>query len=442
MNILFIIPEYYPHSGGGISTYYQNYIAALKPSCNKIKVIVGSGYAQSDNVYDLDGIEIAYLKPGLFATYLNKFTKLDLFPELKRNIAAAWAMYEQANHGEGFDIIECTDFALGFIPWVIDHHKPVITRMHGSTGQITLHEDDLTDPLQNDITRQTELLLLRYCDTLITHSTANQVAWEQLLSKPVAKIYPVINNIPANPVAFSSRNNYGLVTARIQKCKGAVELSKAVAMADEKVLPIRWYGRDTAHSDRRSTSVYLKEHFPDVWGKKILPQKALSLAEIEELQKNARFGVIASIFDMFNLSCVEFMCAGTPLICSEGAGSAELIEHGVNGFKYKADDIRGLADCLITICGMDEQAYNNMALAGISTIKNELSAEKLIAQNLAQYEKLIANFKPEKVNAFLNHIYLPSERQGGMQEILDKQTIKNLAKYLFKRIKDKFTSRP
>ena len=49
-------------------------------------------------------------------------------------------MYEQAGEGQDFDVIECADFGLGFIPWVINRHKPVITRFHGSSGQIHLHE--------------------------------------------------------------------------------------------------------------------------------------------------------------------------------------------------------------------------------------------------------------------------------------------------------------
>ena len=59
---MFILPEYYPHSGAGISTYYQHYIKAIKPYCNRIKVLVGSGYLQGGNSLSVDGVEIEFLE--------------------------------------------------------------------------------------------------------------------------------------------------------------------------------------------------------------------------------------------------------------------------------------------------------------------------------------------------------------------------------------------
>jgi len=137
---------------------------------------------KDNNDHIIDNIEVEYLRVDLYHKYLNKFSKFDLLPEFKKNIAAAWAMFDQANAGEGFDIIECTDYGLGFMPWVINHKKPVITRLHGSTGQIHLHETKIPDSLLIDLIRQTELLLLPVCDRLITHSNANQKFWRRWIS--------------------------------------------------------------------------------------------------------------------------------------------------------------------------------------------------------------------------------------------------------------------
>lgn len=435
MNILFILPEYYPHSGGGISTYYLQYIKALKPHCERIKVLMGSGYMFGEDKFMHEGIEVEYLKEKTYRKYLDQFSKFDLFPEFKRNIAAAWGMFEQANEGSGYDIIECTDFGLGFAPWVIRHNKPVITRFHGSTGQISFNEGD--DTLQNDFVRQTELLLLSLCDILISHSTANQLAWEALLQKNVHHILPVFEQEFTQPVPFANRKPYGAVTARIQVWKGPIQLCEAVENANNKPLPINWYGRDFSYGDQKSMAAYLKQNFADVWGKSIVPHKPLNVNEINQVQKNVHFGVVCSTWDMFNFTCIEFLAAGTPLVCSDGAGASELIRHGINGLKYKADDTNALADCLARMSEMDEESYNQMARAGMDTVKTVLSAEKIIPQNLRQYHMALDGFNPSVANDFLTRIYMPTDRQTTIAEVLDTQPLRPILKYALKRIRTK-----
>lgn len=441
MNILFILPEYYPHSGGGISTYYEHYIPALKSSCNKLKVIVGSGYVQGEDTYNVDGIEVEYLKPSLYSKYLPAFSRFDLLPEFRNNLAAAWAMYEQGEYGAGFDIIECTDFALGFIPWVIERKKPVITRLHGSSGQITFKENDLQNTLQNDFVRQTELLLLPQCNILISHSLANKQWWASLIAKEVAYIPPVYIASTSQPIPFSERDDHGVVTARIQVWKGPVQLCEAVSVLENVIKPIRWYGRDTSYHEQKSMVSYLEHTFPDVWNKMILPQKAVSNAEAKELQKKALFGLVSSTWDMFNFTCLEFMAAGTPVICSTGAGVSELISDGVNGFTYEGGNVNALAQCLKKVSGLGKEEYEEIAMSGLSTIRVELSAEKLIPQNLVQYEKAVAGFETTIANDFIRHMYSPSDHHTDISSTLDGQTVKNLAKYLVKRIRSKRSKR-
>ncbi|HVV54566.1 MAG TPA: glycosyltransferase family 4 protein [Mucilaginibacter sp.] len=433
MNILFILPEYYPHSGGGISTYYLQYIRSLKPYCGRIKVITGSGYIQSDEELEKDGIEIVYLKPAIYHKYLEKFSRFELFTGFRNDLAAAWAMYEQANEGKGFDIIECADFGLGFIPWVIRHNKPVVTRFHGSTGQITRHEGDLSTPLQNDFIRQTELLLLPLCDVLISHSAANQQAWKTLLAKKITHILPVFKSDTNEPVPYSERTASGVVTARIQVWKGPVQLCEALKHVNGPVLPIEWYGRDCSYENGKSMSAYLAAHYPDVWGKSVIPRVALGPDEVSKKQAHARFGLVCSAWDMFNFTCAEFLNAGTPVICSDGAGASELIRHGENGLIYPAYDTQKLADCLKEMSQMDESAYSKMAAAAKATTANELLAGKIIPKNLAQYSVAIDEFNPSAANDFLEHIYSPSDKAGSLADTLDSQPLKKLVKYLLKR---------
>lgn len=436
LKVLFILPEYYPHSRAGISTYYIHYIRAIKPLVAQIKVLVGSGYTQSDQSFDLDGIVVEYLNPELFSLYLEKFQKFELFPDFRKNVAAAWAMWHQANQGDGFDMIECTDFGLGFIPWLTNHDKPVVVRLHGSSGQIQMHEPHLKETLAGDLYRHTELNLLQRADHLITHSQTNKCFWENILGRSVQLIAPVFEQ-QKNSIGFDKKANYGIVTGRVQEWKGPDLLCKAVAELKDTDLEIRWYGRDTSFDSKKSKSEMLEENFPQTWGNKIQPQPPVEHEILKESQRHAKFAIIPSTWDMYNLAGLEYLDAGTVLICSDGAGVAEIIEDGINGFKYPKDDFVALAKCIHHVQNLQKADYERLVNAGKAIFQSKLSVDKLLRENLAIYLNAAANFHPNIANAFNAKLFVPSSEGSGIEEILDKQPMRKLVNYLFTRIKRK-----
>lgn len=437
MKILFILPEYYPHSGGGISTYYLELIPALKPYCTSIKVLVGSGYTQGTESFVKDGIEVSYLKPNLYKQYLQQFNKFSIFPELQRNLAAAWAMWEQAKN-EDFDLVECTDFGLGFIPWIINNNKPVVIKMHGSTGQISKHDYKPEEQLAADFIRQTELLFFFKCNLLQTYSKANQAFWQkQIPDKKVLHLYPVYTKTSAT-IPYSARTNFGLVTGRIQQWKGPKVLCDTAEILQTNMPEVHWYGRDMDYTKNgASMSQYLQKQYPQIWKVNIKPNAPLTNQEIYNLQAKAKFGLIPSTWDMFNFTCLEFLSAGTLTICADGAGSSELIENGINGFKYPAMDAQALADLLQKVVALKAKDYDKIAQCGKETISNLLSPEVLIPAHIEHYFYTIKTFKQTEVNDFLHSIYLPSSKKHTLDELLDLQPLSLLSKYNLKRIKRK-----
>lgn len=435
MKILFILPEYYPHSGGGISTYYQHYIDALKPHCDGIKVIVGSGYVQGTDKFTHNGVEVEYLEPALYKQQLEKFTRYNLLPEYRNNIAAAWAMWEQAAAGDGFDIIECTDFGLGFVPWIIHHKKPVIIRLHGSAGQIALHENDYEAGLTTDANMHTELALLPLCDSLLTHSQANRNFWLSVLPQAniahLKPIYHLSNTQP--PVPLQLRDNWGLVAARVQKWKGPEILCQAMRLLKTDI-KIKWHGRDTPFDKKLSTKQYLSKQYADIWGKHILHSPSVPNKEVLTLQQQTKFGIVPSLWDMFNFACLEFMAAGTPLICADGAGASELIEHGINGYKYAADTPIALANCIEMVVSLNEADHHKMGLAAQQTITNQLSASSLIPAYIDEYNRIKDTFTIKKSNVILNKLYLPSAPEDSLSDILNKQPLMLIMNYVKKRV--------
>lgn len=438
MKLLFILPEYYPHSGGGISTYYIQYIKKIAPFCEHVKVILGSGYFQGTSIVETENITTEDLNPELFTKYLNQFQHLKLSLDYHRNLAAAWAMWDQSKGGEGYNIIECTDFGLGYIPWLVHHNKPVITRLHGSYGQIELHQPELNDRLNGDLNRTTELIMLSQCDRLVTHSEQNCQFWKNLLSsKEINYILPVYEE-PRFSTAV--KEELGIVCARIQQWKGPEQLCEALKLIPNFNTSIYWFGRDTAYSSRISKSTYLKNKFPAIWGKKIIPQTPLANEKIKLKQASAKFAIIPSTWDMFNFTLLEYLSVGTLVICSDGAGSSSLIKHGINGFKYAKDDPKGLANCLETVAQLDNISYENLIKEGYNTMNTTLNSDSLVKLNLDLYQQTLLNFKPKLSNIYLDKLYKPVVNSS-MPEVLGSLPLKYLFNHIINRLKKKINPR-
>lgn len=437
LNILFILPEYYPHSGGGISTYYLQYIDFMRSHVAKIKVVVGSAYSQSSDRFLHHDIEVEYLKPELFQKYLEMFKKFDFIPQYKKAIASAWAMWEQVNAGEGFDLVECTDFGLGFVPWLIHHNIPVVTRLHGSSGQIELHERELQEILFGDQCRQTELSLLEKSDALVTHSQSNYTFWQDIFPhKKIDLISPVFKT-DATPAKFIQKENFAIVCSRIQEWKGPDILCRAVKAMAKPVL-IKWYGRNTMFKEGLSKSDQLLEKFPEVWNQTIIHQGQVSHHQLKDIQKTAKFAIIPSTWDMYNFTCLEYMSVGTPVICSEGAGVSSLIKNGINGFKYASNDPIALASCIEAVNNMDQRAYEKMTSEALKTVKSLMYID-IVKDNIKLMVQVIQKFEKIDPNVFNQALYLPSDKKYTIDIVLNQQPLGKLLKYISKRLKNKIT---
>jgi glycosyltransferase involved in cell wall biosynthesis len=435
LNILFILPEYYPHSGGGISTYYLQYIDFIRTHVAKIKVVVGSAYTQSLDQFIYHDIEVEYLKPELFQKYLEKFKKFDFIPHYKKAIASAWAMWEQVNAGAGFDLVECTDFGLGFIPWLVYHNIPVVTRLHGSSGQIELYEHELQEILFGDQCRQTELSLLQKSDALVTHSQSNFTFWQDIFPHKQINLISPLFKADFTPVNFIQKENFAIVCSRIQEWKGPDILCRAMKRIPKPTL-INWYGRDTMFTKSLSKSDQLLEKFPEVWNRLIVPHGQVSHHQLEAMQKKAKFAIIPSTWDMYNFTCLEYMSVGTPVICSEGAGVSSLIENGINGFKYAHNDHVALASCIVTVSNMDKEAYEKMTREAFKTVKSLMHID-IVNENIRLMLQVIQKFKKNAPNLFNQALYLPSDKKYSIDIVLNQQPLSKLLKYISKRLKNK-----
>lgn len=83
--------------------------------------------------------------------------------------------------------------------------------------------------------------------------------------------------------------------------------------------------------------------------------------ELQELVKNAKAVILPSEwYENGPYSGIEAISQGKVIIGSDMGGIPELIENGVNGYIFKAGDVKGLQRCVEKIVNTDSESYQKM----------------------------------------------------------------------------------
>lgn len=436
MKLLFILPEYVTTKGGGIGTFYRSLLPVLAAQGHEVRVIVGSGVTavSSPKVTHVDGVNVEMLDYALLEKYRAQFTRYSSTPGLQRFLAATWAIWEQAGQGEGYDLVEATDWGLLFLPWVIEKNIPVIVQLHGSMGQIDLHDPVLGEEVQGNLIRLFEKLGVAQATEVQANSQANAVFWQSQCGKDVIHIPPACAP-PSSHIAVE-RTSRGLVVGRVQRWKGPEVLCQALRLLSDRGPNIDWMGRDTIYGKKGfHTTQHLLETWPNIWGKKLVHIHQQPAKATAHLQGRAKFIVVPSLWDTFNFTCVEAMGAGTPVICSTGAGASELIEDGVNGFVFENGNASSLAEALERLQSLTDIKRHKLAVAGRNTVLNELNPATIAKQRLQAYEAVAHNASSSALPAddWLRQACAPSQSGSESLDFLDFLPLKAIAGYTWRR---------
>jgi len=434
MKILFVIPEYPPHSGGGIIAFYRHLIPELSHYGHQIRVLVGSSCTPNLPSYKENGVEIDFLDTNLVDTYVNKFDHYKAIPEFQRHLAASWAAWEQVNGGDGYDLVEVSDWGMLFVPWIVSTNSPpTIVQLHASIGQIDFYDPQLDSQLQGNLIRLLESNLLSNADELQTYSQSNAQAWKNITNRNVNYIPPALPIMPIIKPPVQSTN--GLVVGRVQYWKGVTILCEALRLLGNKAATIDWIGRDTAYRDSKSSmSAYLIENYSDIWQKKVNPLGTFSPEETRQLQASAKFIIVPSIWDVFNYTCVEGMAQGQVVLCSEGAGASGLIINAVNGLTFKANDAQSLANALETVMSWSPAKLEEVGNAAKETILKTLDPQLIAQKRIDAYENLLKRGKSEaRPNQWLIDAVSPQKKLDNPLAFLDRLPLRELISYTINR---------
>jgi hypothetical protein len=140
VKILFVLPEYgdFP---GGISTFYRHLLPALASRGHAVEALVTGQLHKAPPNGTVDGVVIRRLEDGAAECFLDRFNIYSAVPEVRGLLATAWAAWEQANQGDGFDVVETTDYGMLFVPWAVHQDRPpFVVQLHSSNGQLGLHD--------------------------------------------------------------------------------------------------------------------------------------------------------------------------------------------------------------------------------------------------------------------------------------------------------------
>jgi glycosyltransferase involved in cell wall biosynthesis len=391
MKLLYVLPEYVTNAGGGIITFYRHFLPLLAEQGHEVRVIVGSGVVaqRSRPPVVIDRVSVEMLDDDLLDRHHTRFARYSAMPGLRRFLAGAWAMREQAGNGEGFDLVEAADWGLLFLPWVVAHGPPVVVQLHGSMGQIELHDPVRGEEAQGSLVRMLECGGVSNAVGAQAYSHSNGDFWQRQSGRAVERILPAWK--PLRSIDDGGRRgSRGLVVGRVQRWKGPEVLCQALRLMGASAPSIDWVGRDTPYQRRDvKTTDYLRQTWPDVWGRAVSHLHQRSFEQTARMQSKAAFMIVPSLWDTFNFTCVEAMGAGTPVVCSTGAGASELIEDGVNGFMFENGSAESLVGALERMLSMGETARSNLVDAARQTVLHELEPAKICSLRLAAYERLM-----------------------------------------------------
>lgn len=403
--ILYVLPEFPPAFGGGISTVYGNLLPCLVKAGYYITVVLANLDQLDHPRYFWKGVEVQPLQSWSLARGLEIAEAWKFNSFLFCFLPSAWAAWIQGETLGSFDLIEVTDWALLFIPWLIQkRNQPIVVSLHGSCGQVDWHENTKNQNEEGQLVRILESSILPLADRLISNSKINADFWfQQCGIKPT--IIPPIMPKSIHEINIQHRSKRGLVVARLQNWKGPDILCKALRLLPNQY--IDWIGEDTFWEQSSiKASAHLRQNFPDIVGSQLNLLGKVPPDEVKAHISSAAFLCVPSIWDVFNITVLEAIAAGTPVVCSSCAGAEMLIHHGRTGFLFdprQPEELAQAISCVVSLKKADRMQITMQALHHISSLTN---SSLITCHHQALYDKIVYNFEYREQSLWLENIVL------------------------------------
>jgi glycosyltransferase involved in cell wall biosynthesis len=438
MRLLVVTPEFPPHSGGGICSYYDLLCDALAQAGADVHVVVATPFSAYPDYQTPSGVKVSFIPLNRVEAHAARLSKFAAAPMFRRWIGAGLAAAERVQQiGSDFDVVETADFGLLFAPLVALADRPPLTiALHGSIGQIAEHEPAAPGmALDVELSRLAEAIMLPAAGRLVALSPLNAQEWSARLETPV-KVSPPPFRVAA-ATASDSKGFTGIVAARIQSWKGPALLCEAIAELGSAAqgMKIAWAGRDTPTApDGTSMAAWLGRTYPDVWGRYVIPIGSQPRAVIDSMLASVRCVVVPSTWDTFNYTIPEGMGAGSVVVASQRAGASFLIADGENGFVCDAAHSEALGETLLKAHRASEAERRAIGSAARTTVARELEPASVAQRALAEYRALSREPQPARPNPLVRRVFDTEPSGENAAAFLENVGIRDLAGHLGRRL--------
>jgi len=436
MKLLFITPEYLPDSGGGIITFYRFLLPEMVRQGHAVTVVVADGRHIGEAERMIDGVRVRYLEAAAHGRWLQRFARYTVvFPWLQENLALAWAAWESAGQGAGWDHVEVTEWPLLFIPWVLHRERvPSTVQLHGSHGQITLGDGTGTADFHDPWVRLIECALLREAPAVQTNSALNARFWEERLGRPVSVENPGFQVGSAPPAGSGKlrRPLLGRVFGRLNLGKGAFALAEALSAGTMSGVTVEWFGNDTAYGTS-TVAAALRARFPHVLEHTLRHHRQIPHDEVLARLTDGAFVLIPTLCDVFNLTAAEAMAMRAVVVCSRHAGACELIEDGVNGFLYDPLRSGDLARVLDRLAALSDAGIARMTDAAAQTVHDRLDPARSVARRIGFYADRTAAAPSPPLSAWFGEAVSGSDAPCDPGALLDRCGFSELTAAVLRR---------
>lgn len=238
-------------------------------------------------------------------------------------------------------------------------------------------------------TRQlrSERLTFRLSDFRIVNWPDNQL----LNQSPADSLTKYIKNGIANEFfnitkPYSKTQFIALIPARIDPLKGHITLLTALSLLRDRI-PSNFTLRIIGELTDPDTQIHINDTI-DRYHLHGLVEQLPVTSQIALHYQQARVTLVPSFSEGSSNVILESLASGTPVIASQAANQANLVQHNRNGWVFPTGNAAALAQCLETATQTSPQNYIEMAAASRESV-TEFTIEHMISEHEAVYEYLI-----------------------------------------------------
>ncbi|HOC18771.1 MAG TPA: glycosyltransferase family 4 protein, partial [Vicinamibacterales bacterium] len=100
--------------------------------------------------------------------------------------------------------------------------------------------------------------------------------------------------------------------------------------------------------------------------------------------------VMSSVTEGLGTSLLDAMAAARPIVATRAGGIPEVVEDGVSGLLVPPADGPALAAALLALLA-DQPRRRRMGEAGLARARQRFSADRMVSETVAAYERVLAS---------------------------------------------------